>query len=56
MGINKDGSCSAVVVIAASLMPVRPARNKNLPGSEIHRPIVTAGRVRKPVRGRHEHV
>lgn len=56
MGINKDETCGAVVVIAASLMPVRPARDKGLPGSQIDRPTAKAGGAQNPKGGRHEHV
>lgn len=56
MGINKDGSSSAAVAIAASLMPVRPAQDTGLPGSQIHRPIVTAGGAQNPNGGRYAHV
>jgi len=56
MGISKDGSSSAVAVIAALLMPVRPARDKILPGTQVHWLIATAGGARETGRRRHEHV
>lgn len=56
MAISKDGSSSAVVVIAASLMPVRRARDKVLPSRQIHWLIATAGGPRESGRRRHEYV
>ncbi len=56
MGINKNGASDTVVVIAALLVPVRPARNKGLPGPQFHRFITTIGSARKPGWRRHDHV
>ncbi len=56
MGISKDGSSDAVVVIAALPVPVRPVWDKILPGPKIHRIMKIVGGARKPEGRRHEHV
>lgn len=56
MGINKNRSSDTVVVIAALLVPVRPALDKGLPGPQIHRFITTIGGARKSGWRRHGHV